>query len=102
VRDPCASERKIGVMSGDPRIARTTISLGLFKLVLLRIFVQGPARLRVRVSPPSLVISTDLTSAGSGRLTMSVLAVVTCGRPIVGQSVGLVRRFDAKGIAEQR
>jgi hypothetical protein len=48
------------------------------------------------------VISTDLTSAGSGRLTMSVLAVVTCGRPIVGQSVGLVRRFDAKGIAEQR
>ena len=41
VRDPCASERKIGVMSGDWRIARTTISLGLFKLVLLRIFVRG-------------------------------------------------------------
>ena len=29
-------------MSGDRRIARTTMSLGLFKLVLLRIFVQGP------------------------------------------------------------
>ena len=28
-------------MSGDWRIARTTISLGLFKLVLLRIFVRG-------------------------------------------------------------
>src|ERR1017187_6935197 len=39
---PCASERKIGVMSGDRRIARTTIWLGLFKLVLLRIFVRGP------------------------------------------------------------
>jgi hypothetical protein len=42
VRDPCASDRKIGVMSGDRRIARTTISLELFKVVLLRIFVRGP------------------------------------------------------------
>jgi hypothetical protein len=41
VRDPCASERKIGVMTGNRRIVPTTIWLGLFQLVLFGRVVRG-------------------------------------------------------------
>jgi hypothetical protein len=74
VRDPCASERKIGVVSGDRRIARSTISLGLFKLVLQRALRPEdipPERYRVRQlrvdsEPPWGRISNPLSMTSRG------------------------------------
>ena len=44
VASSCASERKIGVMSGHWRIPRTAIELGLFKRMLVLGLVLGAAR----------------------------------------------------------